>query len=132
MKRNEQKLEALARMKMLKLHENAIREFEEQDLINLSEGGILYWLDEKQQKLVKNFENDHDAVVYHVIHNYTEFGELLSYLYVSKHKSEWKQDRNDINRGTALVYVENLDDSWCSEFGSIGIQPRFGGVIRTA
>jgi hypothetical protein len=34
--------------------------------------------------------------------------------------------------GYACAYVMNLDDEWCSEFGSIGIKPQFGGVVRTA
>jgi len=133
MERTVQKQEALERMKMLKLHENVIREFEKEDLINLSEhGGILYWLDDKQKEYVARFEREHNAVVYHVIHNYTEFGELLAFLYVSSHEEEWEYDRDDLKDGYALAYVENLDDPCFSEFGSIGIKPQFGGLCRTA
>lgn len=133
MKRETQKQEAIKRMKMLKLHENCIREFEQDDVINQSEhGGILYWLDEKQQNIVKKFEAEHGAVVYHAIHNYTAFGELLALLYVSKHKEEWEYDRDDLKEGTALAYVVNIDDEWCSEFGSIGVKPQWGGLCRTA
>lgn len=128
-----QKNEAIARMRMLKLHENAIREFDEEGVINLSESiGMLYWLDEKQNEMVKQFELKHNSVVYHVIHSNTEFGELLAFLYVSEHKNEWGYDRDDIKNGIALAYVKNLDDDICSEFGSIGIKPSFGGLIRTA
>jgi len=56
MTRQEQKQEAIARMRMLKLHSNAINEFEKEDVINLSEhGGILYWLNEDQMQYVKAF-----------------------------------------------------------------------------
>jgi len=127
-----QKQEALERMKLLKIHSNAIREFEKDNLVNLSEhDGMLYWLNDKQKEMVTEFEKEHDAVVYHVIHNYTEFGEIYSLLYVSKYKEEWTEDKNDIKYGTALVYVKNVDDDWCSEFGSIGIRPQFGGLVRT-
>jgi len=133
MTREEQKQEALQRMKILKLHENTIREFEKEDLVNLSEsGGILYWLDDKQQEYVKKFEKEHNAVVYHCIHDYTEFGEMLAMLYVSDDKIEWGYDRDDLALGTALAYVKNLDDDYCSEFGSIGIRPQWGGLVRTA
>lgn len=133
MNRQEQKIEAIARMKMLKLHTNAINEFDKEDILNLSENdGILFWLDEKQMKLVKSFELKHNAVVYHVIHNYTEFGELLSFLYVSKNKDEWGYDRDDIKHGYVVAYVLNLDDDCCSEFGSIGIKSQFGGLVRIA
>lgn len=132
MTRQEQKTEAIARMQMLKLHKNAIREFMEEDVVNLSEGpGILYWLDDKQIEDVKVFEEKHNAVVYHVIHNYSEFGELLAFLYVSDDQDEWQLDREDLKDGYACAYVKNLDDEYCSEFGSIGIRPQFGGVVRT-
>lgn len=133
MTRQEQKQEAITRMKMLKLHINAINEFEKEDVINLSEhGGILYWLNDDQMEYVKTFEQKYNSVVYHVIHNITEFGELLAFLYVSDSEEEWGYDRDDIKEGYACAYVLNLDDDMCSEFGSIGIKPQFGGVVRTA
>jgi len=133
MTRQEQKQEAISRMKMLKLHINAINEFEKEDVINLSEhGGILYWLNDDQMEYVKTFEQKYNSVVYHVIHNVTEFGELLAFLYVSDSEEEWGYDRDDIKDGYACAYVLNIDDDTCSEFGSIGIKPQFGGVVRTA
>ncbi len=132
MERQEQKIEALARMKMLGLHSNPVREFEHENKLNLSEnGGILYWLEEDEQKFVDEFEKKHGGVVYHVIKTPTEFGLLYSLMYVGKHKGEWVQDRNDLKHGQALVYVVNADDDMCSEFGSIGVKPSFGGVRRT-
>ena len=81
--------------------------------------------------MVKRFEEKYNAVVYHVIHNYTEFGELYSLLYVSQHENEWDYDKDDIRDNIALCYVVNKDEENFSEFGSIGIKPQFGGVIRT-
>lgn len=127
-----QKQEALERMKMLKIYSQAIKEFEKENVINVSEhGGILFWLDDEQQEMVKRFEEKYNAVVYHVIHNYTEFGELYSLLYVSQHEQEWDYDKDDIKHDIALCYVVNKDEENFSEFGSIGIKPQFGGVIRT-
>src|SRR5574344_1968045 len=92
-----QKEEAIKRMKTLKLHENVVREFTEEDKLNLSEGyGALYWLDDKQQAYVDAFEQKYNALVYHVLHNMTEFGELLAFLYVSNEKEEWQYDRDDL------------------------------------
>ena len=127
----EKKTEAIARMKMLKLHENPIREFEKENKLNLSEhGGMLYWLSDEQKAMVKDFEEENNALVYHVIHNYMDFGELLTFLYVSDYKEEWKLDRNDLKQGYALAYVKNIDDDFCSEFGSVEIKPQFGGLVR--
>ena len=128
----EQKQEAIERMKMLDIYAQAIKEFEKEDVINVSEhGGILFWLDDEQQEMVKQFEEKYNAVVYHVIHNYTEFGELYSLLYVSQHENEWDYDKDDIKHNIALCYVVNKDEENFSEFGSIGIKPQYGGVIRT-
>ena len=130
--REKQKQEAIERMKMLKIYTQAIKEFEKENVINVSEhGGILFWLDDEQQEMVKRFEEKYNAVVYHVIHNYTEFGELYSLLYVSQHEQEWDYDKDDIKHDIALCYVVNKDEENFSEFGSIGIKPLFGGVIRT-
>lgn len=126
------KIEAIQRMKTLKMHENPIREFEKDSVLNKSKhGGILYWLDDKEKELVKKFEQKYNAVVYHVIHNYTDYGEMLSILYVSDEKDEWEYDREDLQSGYACAYVINLDDDFCSEFGSIGVRPQFGGLVRT-
>ena len=128
-----QRTEALKRMEMLHLHENVIDDFKEINLLNQSEhGGILYWVEGEMEKKIREWEEKTGNLVYHVIHDYTEFGELLSLLYVSQYEDEWETDREDIQDGYALAYVMNLTDDWCSEYGNIGIRPQWGGVVRTA
>ena len=129
-----QKKEAIKRMKMLKLHSNVIADFKE-DVLNYSEYGmgILFWVeDEEWKSYIRDFETRYNAKVYHVIHSHTELGELLSMLYVSDDEEEWEWDRKDLQVGISCAYVENLNDPYCSEIGSIGIQPIFGGIRRTA
>lgn len=131
MEKAKQKQEALERMKMLKLHGNIIKEFDKEGIVNLSEnGGFLYWLDSDQQAIVDEFEAEHDALVYHVIHDFTELGELYSLLYVSKYEEEWEDERTDLKDGYVFVYVKNVNDTQNSEFGSIGVKPQFGGLVR--
>ena len=49
-------------MKLLKLHPNIIREFEREDIVNLSEnGGFLYWLTDEQKTFVEEFEETNNA-----------------------------------------------------------------------
>lgn len=128
----EQKQEAIARMKKLDIYTPAITDFEKENLINKSEhGGILYWLNENEKEMVKEFEEKYGAMVYHIIHNYTNFGELYALLFVSKYKDEWGYDNDDLNHNICLAYVKNLDEDAFSEFGSIGIKSQFGGLVRT-
>ena len=130
--KEQKKQEALERMKMLSLYPNIIREFEKDGIVNMSEnGGYLYWLDDEQREYVSDFEAEYNTLVYHVIHNYTEVGEMLTFLYVSDDEEEWGYDRDDLKAGYACAYVKNLDEDAFSEFGSVGIKPELGGLIRT-
>ncbi len=120
-------------MKLLKLHPNIIREFEREDIVNLSEnGGFLYWLTDEQKTFVEEFEETNNALVYHVIHNDTEFGELLTFLYVSDDEEEWQCDREELADGYACAYVKNVDDDCCSELGGICFKTQYGRLVRTA
>lgn len=128
-----QVIEALLRMKKLNLHENAIREFKTEGKLNKSEfGGILYWLDDEERLLVKNWEAETKNMVYHVIKNHTAIGMMYSFLYVSPSPEGWERDNDDLSEGCALAYVLNVDDPWLSEYGTIGIRPCIGGVRRIA
>lgn len=128
-----QKYEAFLRMKKLNLHENVLREFLEDDKINLSEnGGILYWANEEEVKMIENFEKEYSGKVYHIIKNKMEFGLCYSLLYVSAETEEWELDNEDLEDGIATAYVYNKDVPEFSEFGSIGIKPCIGGLVRTA
>ena len=128
----EQKLEAIKRMKKLDIYTQVIKEFEKDNVLNKSEsGGILFLLDENEKKMVKEFEEKYNATVYHLIHNYTEYGELYSFLFVSQYKDDWDYDNEDLNNNRSLVYVKNIDEDAFSEFGTIGIKSQFGGLIRT-
>ena len=130
--KEQKKQEALERMKLLSLYPNIIREFEKDGIVNMSEnGGYLYWLDDEQREYVSDFEAEYNTLVYHVIHNYTEVGEMLTFLYVSDDEEEWGYDRDDLKAGYACAYVKNLDEDAFSEFGSVGIKPELGGLIRT-
>lgn len=128
-----QVVEALLRMKNLKLHENVINEFKETGKINLSEhGGILYWLNEEENKMVRQWEKETSNLVYHVIKNNMEFGLCYSFLYVSPYTDEWLNDNEDLKEGYPIVYVKNVTDNTCSEYGSIGIKSNIGGLVRVA
>ena len=137
-----QKQEAIERLKILHdqydLMETVINEFEKKDTVYYSEHhrkvGILYWAsnEEKYVRLMKKFEEEHNALVYHAILSSTTFGKLFTMLYVSKNMDEWKTDQEELSEGIPFVYVKNLDDDSCSEFGCIQIVSANGGITRLA
>lgn len=132
--REEKKIEAVARMKLWGIFSPIVTQFEKEDLVSESAPpfGACFHLDKDQLARVREFESRYNALVYHVIHSYTNIGELENYLYVSDYPEEWEQDRADINNGQQLVYVHNKDALECSEFGSIGITiTNAAGLRRT-
>lgn len=134
--------EIVKRMKKLQLHENVIKDFmAEKRLLNYSEPqrfgnssvGILYWVeDEEILNKIKEVEKEYDVTVYHLIHSYTQFGELYSMLYVENSEENYGYDNELLDEGIQYAYVWNKDDDDCSEFGTIGIKPAGGGAIRVS
>lgn len=132
--------ECLRRMQALKLHNagkySCVGSFKEDEKPWKSEfNGILYWLDEDEEKAVQEFENKHKGLkVYHCIKSHTQFGDMLSMLYVDT--NDFKTDKayfdEDVKSGYVMTYTKNFDDDWCSEFGSIGIKSINGGLQRVA
>lgn len=139
----DQKAEALKRMGMIDFHPDVPKQFEKDGTVFYSErtplGGILYWISNEPEweKLVKEFEEQYGALVYHATHEHTAFGECLDLLYVSKHEDEWYMDIQDLEckrKGefNQCVYVLNLTEPAFSEFGTISLKEAAGGLIRTA
>lgn len=135
---NDKKLdEAIRRMKKLKLMPSIINDFKRnRDLVQYSEptplGGILYWISNKPEWMekVREFEKRNNALVYHAIHSYTGFGELLNLLFVSDDPEEWEMDNDDIEAGYVFSYVINFDEPMFSELGTIAVKPAAGGLVR--
>ena len=144
--------EAVRRMKALNIYKDAIALFQKHRraledyavseemlsgayaIVMCSEPplGSLYFLDDEQQRLVREFENKYDALVYLVVRCYTDFGMMDSFLYVSDCEEEWETDLSDVRDGHPLTYTYNHDSPDFSEFGSIGVIQRGGGLVRTA
>lgn len=133
--REEMKAEALKNMKALGLLKDVIKEFKEEDKLNVSEGiGALYWLNEEEQQMVKEFEERTGDLVYHVIHSMTNFGEMYSMLIISKYKEDWDVMCQEFTGGQFRVfsYVYNKTDPMCPDMGSILVRPSIGGLRRIA
>jgi len=131
--REKKKEEAIKRMNVLGLFKPCIKSFEKYDELQLTEptGGLYEFNDNAELNAkVKEFEEEYDALVYHVIHTYTQFGELFNFLYVSDYEEEWEMDNADIAEGYVVAYVWNKSDDWMSEIGSIVVRERFGGLVR--
>lgn len=133
--REEKKAEAIRRMKKMGVYSEAIRQFETEGLVCVSEPplGGLYWLNEEEKKMVKDFEEQYNTLVYIVIRSFTSLGKMDSLLYVNDYKEEWDMDTEDLENNAVMAYVVNHDMPDCSEFGAIGWELTMaGGLQRTA
>lgn len=131
--REKKKEEAIKRMKVLGLFKPCIKSFEKYDELQLTEptGGLYEFSDNAELNAkIKEFEEEYNALVYHVIHTYTQFGELYNFLYVSDYEEEWEYDNEDVKAGYAVAYVWNKTDEWMSEIGGIAVREMFGGLVR--
>ena len=130
--REAKKVEAIKRLKAMQIIPDAINQFINDDTVMVSENpyGTLYWLNDEQKEFVHDFEEEHDALVYLVVHCRTEFGELYSLFYVSDNEEEWEEDNADLADGYAFTYTVNTSEPLFSEFGSIAFKPIFGGIKR--
>lgn len=131
--RENKKIEAIKRMKALDIFAPCVKAFEKRDEVQLSEmtGGLYEFSGNAELNAkIKEFEAEYNALVYHVIHTFTQFGELYNFLFVSDYEEEWIMDNDDIQDNYVMCYVWNKTDEWCSEFGTIAVEQRFGGLVR--
>ena len=126
----EQKSEAVKRLKMLFEDSTVPDAFEKTGTVYLCDhpDGRPIPIPEEMMDDLRQLEKEHGLLVYLVIADSWSY----SYLYVSKYKEEWEMDESDLGEGYPVVYVENLEDPECSEFGSIRIFPNGDGLIRIA
>lgn len=130
--RLEKKKEAIKRMEVLDIYSETIRQFEMDCLISYSEPplGTNYWLNDEQEKIVREFEKEYNALVYFGVRAYTNLGTMDAFLYVSDYEEEWTMDNGELKDGYVYAYVYNHDIPEYSEIGLIRVKPMFGGLIR--
>lgn len=130
--KEEKKIEALARMKALRIYPETIRQFKDEGYISISEPpvGAFYWAEGEDLAKIKEFEDKQNALVYLVVRSYTTLGKMDSFLYVSDHPNEWPSDRKNLKDGETIAYVYNHDAPDCSELGYIGIARTIAAGLR--
>ena len=134
--RQQQKEVAIKLMETMDLYKPYIRAFKEHDTITMYEQYGGYYLEDGDSILAKirEFEKEHNCLVYAVTHEYTSFGECYDYLIVPQYKEEWDDIISYSNQTKHVIfaYVRNVDDEWCSEFGDITVNQFGGGLARVA
>jgi hypothetical protein len=131
--REEMKQEALKVMKKLDIYRPYIKGFKEKDDVCFFEnfGGYWAYQEEKVQNKIKELEDVYGFVIYAVTHEMTEFGEMYSFLYISKYEEDCEYSCQKFSGGYIVpAYVWNLDNYDFSEMGTIVVKSFGGGIKR--
>lgn len=132
--REDKKVEAIARMKLLGIYPDTIKQFENEDLVSISEPpfGAFFWVNDEDKQRIQHFEEEHNALVYVVVRSYTTIGRMDSYLFVGDYLEEWEADREAAQNPEdgVFAYVYNHDSPDCSEFGDVGITGTVAAGLR--
>lgn len=130
------KQKAIELMKQLDIYKPYIQGFKKNDTICYFEqfGGFWAYQEPKLMEKIKEFEEEHNCLVYAVTHEYLEFGECYDFLFISDYEEEWDYTLEGLSESKyiACAYVWNKDDDLCSEFGSIVVRSFGGGIKRIA
>jgi len=134
-KKAEMKAEAIDRLKKIGVSKRIVDEFEKDGTLNYSERlnaampAALFWLNGRGDLMerVREIEAHYDCMVYHAILTHLADGEMVDFLIVGKYKRDWPSERKDLNDGIAMSYCVS---PYAEEFGSIGISPAMGGMMR--
>lgn len=126
-------IEAIERMKLLKMSKSCIKALKNGEVWMSENYGALYEIDDDFEDVldeIKSVEEKYGCLVYHVIRNVTEFGDLFSFMYVTKYNEYWEEDKDELLTGYAFAYVYNRNIPEFSEFGGIQIKSCIGGLVR--
>ncbi len=121
--------EAIQRIRMLKLHDNVVKDLKNNRTLNMSEGylGSLYWLNTEEENMVKKYEEQYNVFVFHVIKTYTvDMGIIYDLLFLTEEKEYWEEERLRLKIGYVLSYTI----SQFKESGDIFVENRNGGLVR--
>lgn len=133
--KTKQKEKAMELMNKMDIYKPYIKGFRENDQVCFFEQFGGFWVDQEPEiyNKMQEIEKEYNCKVYAITHEYTEFGEMYSFLIVTAYQEEWNNlVYSKGNQHTTFAYVWNKDDDWCSEFGSVTVQSFGGGIKRIA
>ena len=128
----EKKAKAVSIMKELNIFKAIIDMFRYENIVCLFDNYKIYNIEDITiLNKIKELELKYNVIVYAVTHEYTDFGELYSFLVVPKYKEDWNElfhfyDKNDYS---VYSYVWNKTNNECSEFGYILVR-KFSGILK--
>ena len=123
----ELKEECINRMKILKLKDNIIESFRNENTIYVSHiKDKIEKATEEDMSLIKEYEIKKNIKIYHIIKQKTESKHISIFLYVDANSNDWNNERRDIRLGydCGIVYTKT------KEIKEVGILSAEGSITR--
>ena len=133
MNKQARKEQAIKYLQQLDIYKPYIDGFEKEDQVCVFERFAGFWVYQSPEieAKMKAIEKEFGCTVYAITHEFMQFGECYSFLFVSKYKEEWNTLlRSNKNIHSAFAYVWNKSDDWCSELGDVSVKSGLGGITR--
>lgn len=130
--KEKQLAEAVRRMETMGIYKPYINALKKSNRVCFYENYGGFWVDQEPELLdkVRWFEEKYNAVVYAITHEFTDFGEMYDFLFVSEYEDEWDDEITPSEKGYySVAYVWNKSGEG-SEFGTVGVTCYGGGVRR--
>lgn len=124
------KLEAIKRMQQLKLDEDVIRAFKENDILRCSDYGRIIDVPADVRKEIRAWEEKYNNLVYHVIHSGIYGVETYNCLSVSCYPEDWDYENMRLNEGWPMCYSINKTIPDFTESGTIKVEHDKGSLMR--
>lgn len=127
-----QKQYAIKALQTLGIYKPYIDGFAKKGKVCFFERFAGYWVyqEPEVEAKMKELQQEYGCVVYAITHEFTDFGECWSFMFISKYEEEWESTIEELKDGYAFAYVWNKDDDYCSEFGTIAVKSFGGGIVR--
>lgn len=104
----ELKQECVERLKILGLDSNIINDFEKDEKVYITSiGGEILEATKYDYvyNLMKSFEENWKVKIYHIVSIERKMRDTVHILYVSKAKSKWKTEKEDLKNGNAQTHT---------------------------
>lgn len=134
--KKEIKQKAIELLTQLNVYFPYVKAFKDREDICFFEQYGSYWLDQEPEiyKKVKEIESEYKLTIYAITHEFFDFGECWSCLYIpNEYPEEWDgllTPSRDPRKVYVQAYVWNKDRDECSEFGTVEISCFAGGLRR--
>ena len=139
--REEMKVEAMERMKLLGLGKDVIASFEQGQLMVSATGfgmdilePISGFDDPDLSLLVKKTEEEKPLIVFHIIRAEYAMGLSVALLYVWDKPDEWEYEKSLNKKGHLTAFVTQIGDrefKYAPDCGSIWVKAQGGMLVRT-